>query len=178
MKTENYNSALLSSLTNEQLDALYLEKIGHKPISEEGETRENVLQILTDHAKEDTDQKAPFIFTCSECGQTKVHNNGCSTGYGSDPETNAKTCFDCCGLNDAKALKDLKPKEKFCLYWDGKEVINWPGTLRIKPLHVVKGRHNIARTRETVYFKFEGANFTGIQYGNNSQIIHIKKTAN
>ena len=171
---ENYNSVLLSSLTNEQLDQLYFEKIGYKPISEEGETRENVLQILTDHAKEDTEQKTPFIFTCAQCAQTKVHNSGCSTGYGRDPKTDAKICFACCGVNDGKELDNLKPKEKFCLYWDGKEVTNWPGSLRIKPSHTRTGRHNIARTQTTVYFHYNGKPFTGKQYGNNSQILHIR----
>lgn len=174
MKT-TYNSVLLSSLTNDQLDELYQEKIGYKPISEEGETREVVIQTLKDHAIEDTDQKSPFIFTCAQCGQTKVHNSGCSTGYGRN-ERDEKICFACCGENDGKALEELKPKEKFCLYFDSKGITNWPGTLRISPMHVRTGRHNIARTQTTVYFKYKGHSFTGKQYGNNSQILHIQKT--
>lgn len=114
-------------------------------------------------------------FTCFQCGETKTNTEQHVTGYGLDKAGN-KICFACCGLNDARELENLKPKEKFWLYWDGKEVINWPGTLRITPNYVVKGRHNIARTRETVYFMFKGHNYTGVQYGSNTQVLHIKRT--
>lgn len=112
-------------------------------------------------------------FICFQCGLNKIHESDFSTGYGTD-KSGHKICFDCCGLNDAKVLENLKPKEKFCLYWNGKQVTNWPVTLAINPHYVTKGKHNLARTRETVYFTFAGRKFMGIQYGEYTQVLHIK----
>lgn len=112
-------------------------------------------------------------FTCHQCGLTKENNEPHTTGYGI--QDGNKICFACCGINDARELENLEPKQKFYLYWTGTEVTNWPGSLRIKPTNVIKGHHNIARTRETVYFTFKGRRFSGVQYGQNSQILHIKK---
>lgn len=114
-------------------------------------------------------------FTCSQCGLTKSTNANGGTGYGLDA-AGKKVCYACCALNDSQALANLQPKERYLLYWDGKEVINWPGSLRITPMSVHKGRHNMAGTRETVYFKHKGHSFTGTHYGSNSQILHVIKT--
>ena len=114
-------------------------------------------------------------FICSQCGQNKVHESDFSTGYATDRTTGNKICFDCCGINDAKELKELPIGKKTIQYWDGKNIINWPGTLKINPYCVNKGRHNIAGKREDIYFKFEGFNYHAVQYGEMSQITHIKK---
>ena len=37
-----------SDLTNEQLDTIYYNTIGYRPIAEDGEDRETVISILTD----------------------------------------------------------------------------------------------------------------------------------
>ena len=113
-------------------------------------------------------------FTCSQCGKTKTHESEISTGYGTDKDGN-KVCFDCCGLNDAKELDGLQKGQKAIQYWNGEAITNWPGTLVIKPYYKTKGRHNIAGTREDIYFRFNGNNFHATQYGNNSQIAHIRK---
>ncbi len=113
-------------------------------------------------------------FKCSQCGKDKVHESEFSTGYGTDKEGN-KICFECCGLNNAKELDNLKKGEKSIQYWDGKNIINWPSSLVIKPYYTTKGRHNIARIREDIYFNFNGNKFHATQYGNNSQIAHIRK---
>lgn len=113
-------------------------------------------------------------FTCSQCSLTK-HEETTGTGYGVDAAGN-KVCYACCAVNDSKELDELKPKEKLLLYWDGTEVTNWPGSLRITPTGTHVGRHNIARTQTTVYFKHHGNHFTGRQYGDNSQILHVIKT--
>lgn len=114
-------------------------------------------------------------FTCHVCGQHKTHESDFSTGYGSDENDN-KICFDCCGKQDAERLKNLQGKEKMLLYWDGKNIINWPSTLKISPYYVAKGRHNIAGKREDIYFNFEGNKYHATQYGDMSQIAHVRKT--
>ena len=114
-------------------------------------------------------------FKCSQCGQDKKHESPVSTGYGTD-KTGNKVCFECCGINDAKELNELPIGAKIVHYWDGKNIVNWPSSLVIAPYYTHKGKHNMAGTREDIYFKFNGANFHAVQYGNFSQIAHIRKT--
>jgi len=52
---------------------------------------------------------------------------------------------------------------------------NWPGSLRFEIHHVRIGRHNIARTRKDVWFAADGAAWHGVQYGENTQILHCRK---
>lgn len=89
----------------------------------------------------------------------------------------SEICYDCCAENDAKQLKELSGKEKMLLYWDGRNITNWPGSLKITPSHKTKGKHNIAGVREDIYFNFEGNQYHATQYGNMSQIAHIRKVA-
>ena len=113
-------------------------------------------------------------FKCSQCGQNKVHESDFSTGYGKDKDGNI-ICYDCCGKNDASELINLPIGGKAIQYWDGKNIKNWPSSLVIAPYYTKKGKHNIAGTREDIYFRFGGFNFHATQYGNISQIAHIKK---
>lgn len=115
-------------------------------------------------------------FTCTQCNEHKTHESDFSTGYGKDKDGNI-VCYACCGLNDAKELKALTGKEKMCLYYDGINVTNWSGSLKIKPNNTTKGRHNIAGSRIDVWFYLDSQCYHGTQYGNNSQILHVRKTA-
>lgn len=90
---------------------------------------------------------------------------------------NKKLCYACCGEHDKKMLTQ---ESRYTLYLSGgfKEgftVSNWPGTLTIKPTYVRRGRHNIAKSRYDVWFTFKGANWHGVQYGENTQLLHCKK---
>ena len=113
---------------------------------------------------------------CSRCGKECI-SDGFGTGYG---ELNGKKyCYACCGELDSDTLAKLKPGEKVYLYLaEGKEylpeVINWPGTLRIKCCARKNGNHNIAGIRRDVWFKHRGKNFHGVQYGNSSEICHVQ----
>ena len=65
---------------------------------------------------------------------------------------------------------------RIMLYLSNGEVMNWPGTLRF-PAHVRKGRHNIAGSRYDVWFAGpDGFQWHGVQYGDNTQICHCKRT--
>lgn len=118
-------------------------------------------------------------FDCYQCKEHKIHESDISTGYGSDKDGN-KICFDCCGKNDMEQLRNLKPKEKMCLYLNtkNKKITNWPGTLKIQLHYIREGKHNIAGKRYDTWFSLGQFNYHGVQYGNNTQIIHIKKLAN
>lgn len=117
-------------------------------------------------------------FTCTQCNEHKIHEDSLTTGYGTDKDGN-KVCFACCGLNDAKELANLQPKEKYILYLDTTEktLSNWPGTFKISLHYIREGRHNIAGKRYDTWFTFKGSNYHAVQYGNNTQIAHIKKVA-
>jgi hypothetical protein len=116
-------------------------------------------------------KKMKTTFICSQCGQTITHNDNFTTGYATDKNNN-KVCFICCGQNDKEALFNLKPKERYILYFDGKKITNWPGTLEIIPIQITKGKHNICKTRTDVYFKYNGLLFHGLNLGDN-QILRI-----
>lgn len=101
-----------------------------------------------------------------------------------------KTCFDCCALVDREYMREhgridlyLTHEKSLTIeraYTTNQEwthiakVSNWPGTLSI-PCRVKKGRHNMARWRYDAWFTFEGQSWHGVQYGDNTMIIHCKK---
>lgn len=116
-------------------------------------------------------------FTCSVCKKDIVHEDEVTTGYGLDSNDN-KVCFSCCAKQDYEYMLD-HDKIVLCLVTDKNnklEVINWPGTLRFPVVSSRKGKHNIARTQTTVYFRGpNGMNWIGRQYGENTQICHCRR---
>jgi hypothetical protein len=113
---------------------------------------------------------------CDLCGAECIPE-GCTTGYGMQAN-GTKICFLCCAVADALTMEATgKATFYLTLGRDGQHrVSNWPGTLNFKPHCVRKGRHNIARTRYDVYFRCNGAEWHGIKYGENTQIVHCKRT--
>jgi hypothetical protein len=90
-----------------------------------------------------------------------------------------KHCYACCAEQDRKQMRETG---RITLYLsdDSKafgtyKVTNWPGSLTF-PCHSPRtGRHNIAGKRIDVWFTFEGQDWHGVQYGDNTQICHCKK---
>jgi hypothetical protein len=115
-------------------------------------------------------------FTCSQCCQQIAHEDKFSTGYGIDKDGH-KVCFACCGVNDAKELETMPIKGKTILYLDtkAKTLSNWPGTFKIQLHYIREGRHNIAGKRYDAWFNYKGNEFHAVQYGNNTQIAHVKR---
>lgn len=116
-------------------------------------------------------------FVCDECKQEIVHESTISTGYGTDSD-GRKVCFACCGEADKQYMRD---HDKITLYLSSTElcvdkfVKNWPGTLIIPVTGFSRGCHNFARYRYDVWFRFEGQDWHGVQYGDNTQLVHCKK---
>lgn len=55
---------------------------------------------------------------------------------------------------------------------------NWPGTLTFKATGVTRGRHNWGIPRWDVWFNGpDGHVWHGVNYGNNTQIVHCRRTA-
>lgn len=98
--------------------------------------------------------------------------DGLSMGYGMTSE-GLTICYECCAKQDESYMKR---HGKIDLYWNGEHVTNWPRTLKFKPYAISKGKHNIARTREDVWFKFNSKVWHGVQYGEMTQVCHCKET--
>jgi hypothetical protein len=117
--------------------------------------------------------------TMLDCGHPESEHSSITRGYGKDSE--GKTfCYDCCAKMD---LEFMQSRGKIALYLvnhDNKYfVTNWPGSLSF-PIRgkVIKGHHNIAGTRYDVWFYVPNDKYLwhGIQYGDNTQICHCKRT--
>lgn len=112
---------------------------------------------------------------CSICGKEIIVNNFLPfTGYGLDKD-NKIVCYECCAYED-KAYMILKGKNT--LYYNEKDNIisNFPGTLKITPYTIKKGKHNFAGIRTDVWFKFNKKIWHGINYGYNSELLYCKVT--
>ena len=110
-------------------------------------------------------------------------------GYGFLPNSSAVVWYPCCAELDKQQMRDTG---KITLYLDCERwaeqrrkgstmracmgsVKNWPGSLSI-PCHTRCGNHNIARSRYDVWFKFEGYEWWGVSYGEDTQLVHCKRT--
>lgn len=132
------------------------------------------------------DKNGVIRFVCEQCKQAKTHEttNSCSTGYARTNTTPEQIiCFACCGLNDATTLASLPIGGKMCLYsvigqghsYATGKLTNWPGSFEIKGLWFSIGRHNMAGKRYDAQFQENGNWYSATQYGDNSQICHIRR---
>lgn len=114
-------------------------------------------------------------FDCDICKQHKTYT-GIGTGYGR--RDSLVVCYACCAALDRQEMID---KGRTTLYLTTKpngdaEISNWPGTLKFTGRYSV-GRHNIARKQYNVrFYGPDGAVWSGIQYGDNTQICHCRRT--
>lgn len=131
-----------------------------------------------------TTEIVDHTFICARCGKTKVTDAiGAGLGYATRVPGfayDAKVCYDCCGELDAESLKSMKVGDKTALYWDGKNIINWPGTLKITPIRFYETDHYtpqaFSRIKKThIWFIFGGNFFYAYQIGGLSQIAHIRR---
>lgn len=125
-------------------------------------------------------------FTCHQCGKEKQFISETTTGFALDEDEN-KICFDCCGFNDARDLKELEPGKQMLLYLNTntKEISNWPGSFTFVVPIIRTTQHSVPCKKATRYinrydtwFKYEGNNYHGVQYGDNTTIVHIRKLKN
>ena len=121
-------------------------------------------------------------FDCADCGEHKVHvnptgNGGVGYARVSEDGIEKKVCYDCCGKRD---LVQMEAEGRIALYLvkrEGKQiVVNWPGTLSFPVRYSRTGRHNIAGTREDVWFTGpDGREWWGVSYGQWTQICRCKR---
>jgi hypothetical protein len=84
-------------------------------------------------------------------------------------------CFACCGQTDCLRMIETG-KAVLCLSKeaDGWKITNWPGTLTIKPSHVRKMNHPFTRQAYIAYFRFNGADWSAKNIGDN-QIARCRR---
>jgi hypothetical protein len=126
--------------------------------------------------------------TCTRCKRPIVRPSGSiGTGYGENSEGEI-VCYSCCGeLDKEEMIKtgratlylNCEPAH-YAKHPEGRkmagEVTNWPGTLRFK-CHTRYGKHNIAGVRYDCWFVGpDGFEWHGIKYGDNTQLVHCRRT--
>jgi hypothetical protein len=120
------------------------------------------------------------MLTCSRCHKeiddSQVGPLGEHFGECGRDENEQPVCYVCCAIWDSELMK---AQHKTVLYLSKSKtgqwlVSNWPGTLQIRVHQPRKGRHNIARTRYDVWFRYAGLCWHGVQYGEWTQILHCK----
>jgi hypothetical protein len=113
---------------------------------------------------------------CSKCKKV-ILSDGFATGYGITAK-GKKVCYSCIGEMDRDEMSNAKKGDKFTMYLtmkDGKaKVGNWPSSFVIPVGYVRKGRHNFAGVRYDVWPRINGREFHGVQYGDNTQICHLR----
>ena len=116
-------------------------------------------------------------FTCSVCRSTFPVRTEGGTGYATKANGRAKICYACMADVDKKTMQIHGNSRRLPLYLEGDKVTNWPGTLSFKVLGRSSGRHNMAGTRDDVWFRGpDGFIWHGTRYGEFTNICHCKRT--
>lgn len=134
---------------------------------------------------------------CAKCHKAIPVKPGLFPGYSiwRDPDGNpAYVCEKCCSGVEARAAHETG---RATLYLTEKSdafsykasdfptpqptfsrrigfVSNFPGLIKRRCI-IKKGSHNIAGTRYDVWFRWMGAEWHGVQYGENTQICHCRR---
>ena len=130
-------------------------------------------------------------YTCKTCGKEFPCVDPASPhagNYGVDKENN-KHCPACCAewekadlLENRKGMlyltydnEDRNYQTSGFIYPKNGKLTNWHGLLSI-PIRAIKiGKHNIAGRRFDVWFTWQGKEWHGVQYGDYTQICHIRQ---
>lgn len=112
-----------------------------------------------------------------DCGHPPSPTEGPGTGYGLDA-AGKKSCYACCAEADKVTMRSTG---RITLYLTRRQdggfwmISNWPGSLLFKATYFKKGRHNMAGSRYDVWFNFEGSAWHGVNYGENTQLLHCRR---
>jgi hypothetical protein len=125
-------------------------------------------------------------FVCDSCNELMAMPAGSGgTGYGRTSDGRFH-CYGCCarqeadymrrtGKADLYLVRDTRKARLAPYAHSGWEVTDWPGQFRRPVTRIEHGAHNSARTRTDVWFRFEGQAWHGVQYGENTQIVHCRR---
>lgn len=95
------------------------------------------------------------------------------TGYATLPD-GRKICYDCAAQNEITFMCD---RGRIALYDCDNNVQNWTGRLKYLVLRARTGRHNWGIRRYDKWFRGpDGAIWHGVRYGDDTQLIHCRRT--
>lgn len=121
----------------------------------------------------------PNLFTCAKCGAEIIACGcgcGCGTGYAILPDI-GKICYECSAEIEKQFMRDNGHSILYmCEKGTGYEITDWPGRLKIPVSFWKQSKHNMARIRVDVWFMFEGQVWHGVQYGEFTQLCHVRRT--
>lgn len=110
-------------------------------------------------------------FTCDDCLSIKVIPESGGVGYAM--YDTKKICYECVAIHDKRYMNQ---HGKIILYYDGRKITNWPCSLVFMATKYKEGKHNIASKRIDVWFRGPSNDiWHGVQYGNNTQLLHCKR---
>lgn len=115
-----------------------------------------------------------FNGQCDTCARPLMG----AVGYGCD-DLGRRHCYVCCADHDQAYMRKTGKITLYLTTFDNGSlgrITNWPGSLEFRTAYVRRGRHNIAGRRYDAWFWFEGAHWHGVQYGDNTQIMHCRRT--
>lgn len=113
-----------------------------------------------------------ICFTC-HAELPPVPHTGAS-GYGTDRDNN-KHCYKCCADRERA---DMIATGHGMLYDCDDRLTGWAGTLTFPIGQRKTGRHNIAGRRYDLWFRGpDNRTWHGVRYGDNTQIVHCRRTA-
>lgn len=113
---------------------------------------------------------------CTRCNQPIVAGKF-GTYTNAEDGTKHDYCYPCCAEMDKTQMRETGRIGLYLTKPDGQsyKVTNWPATLEFVPLHVSKGRHNIAGSQYRFRFEFEGEMWCGCVYGESTQLAHCRR---
>lgn len=111
-----------------------------------------------------------------DCGHPPSDHGPHTTGFGTDNE-GRRYCWHCCGRQDEAFMREHGRISLYLCREGGQwKVSNWPGSVTFWPFMARKGDHNMAGSRQDVWFIFEGYVWHGVCYGDMTQICHCRRT--
>jgi hypothetical protein len=128
-----------------------------------------------------------MTFHCVDCNLDKPIQTDGGTGYATFMDGD-KVCYACVAVRDMAAMIEHGRSSALPLYLTRKSihkpndgtwaVTNWPNTLSFPVQRITQGGHNIAGKRLDVWFYGpDGYIWHGVQYGDNTQIVHCKRSS-
>lgn len=114
-----------------------------------------------------------------DCGHPPSEHESYTTGYG--VMDGKRYCYDCCATQERETMIQHGKTDLYLVHRPDNmtsEITDWPGRLRFPVVGKVRrGWHNMAGRRYDADFVGpDGFVWHGTQYGNDTQIIHCKRT--
>lgn len=122
-----------------------------------------------------------------DCGHAESPHSDHTRGYSTD-SNGKRSCYNCSAEIQRQFMRDdgratlyltknlnFDPARLSSPYAPTHYIGDWPGGIKLPVWHVKKGRHNITRVRYDFRFRFEGTEWHGVQYGDNTQLAHCKR---